>query len=303
MSDKVGKYNIKAVSKVIGIQPGTLRAWERRYKIIAPKRNKAGHRLYTENQVEELKWLKSKLDEGFTIGQAVSLLENKAVQQYGIQSKEDRENPIDKIKSELIHQLLQFNETKAHEILNQAFCYYTPQKVMLDILGSVLLKIGDLWKKQRITSAHEHFVSSFIRSRIGMLFQALPFNQHLPKGVAVCAPKETHEFGLLMFTFFLRQKGYNILYLGESIAEKDIEAIIKEINPRFLFMSCTMDQYIERLLHLTIDLDQKYTNLHIGLGGQAVQHLLPAQKEKIQHCIIGSQQKEWESWLHKIEGK
>ncbi|TKJ03751.1 MerR family transcriptional regulator, partial [Bacillus cereus] len=42
-----GKYNIKAVSNIIGVQPSTLRAWERRYQIIAPKRNQAGHRLYT----------------------------------------------------------------------------------------------------------------------------------------------------------------------------------------------------------------------------------------------------------------
>ena len=44
-----GKYNIKAVSNILGIQPSTLRAWERRYHIIAPKRNHAGHRLYTES--------------------------------------------------------------------------------------------------------------------------------------------------------------------------------------------------------------------------------------------------------------
>ncbi len=55
-----GKYNIKAVSNIIGVQPSTLRAWERRYQIIAPKRNQAGHRLYTEEHIQILKWLMEK---------------------------------------------------------------------------------------------------------------------------------------------------------------------------------------------------------------------------------------------------
>lgn len=70
-----GKYNIKAVSNIIGIQPSTLRAWERRYQVIAPKRNQAGHRLYTEEHIQILEWLMEKVSSGMMIGQAVQLLE------------------------------------------------------------------------------------------------------------------------------------------------------------------------------------------------------------------------------------
>ena len=75
-----GKYNIKAVSNIIGIQPSTLRAWERRYQIIAPKRNHAGHRLYTEEHIQILKWLMDKVSSGMMIGQAVQLLEGNRLQ-------------------------------------------------------------------------------------------------------------------------------------------------------------------------------------------------------------------------------
>ncbi len=37
-----GKYNIKAVSNIIGVQPSTLRAWERRYQILAQSGIKLG---------------------------------------------------------------------------------------------------------------------------------------------------------------------------------------------------------------------------------------------------------------------
>ncbi len=68
-----GKYNLKAISQMLGIQAGTLRAWERRYQIIAPVRNEAGHRLYTEEHVKIIKWLLVKVNNGFTISQAVHL--------------------------------------------------------------------------------------------------------------------------------------------------------------------------------------------------------------------------------------
>ncbi len=61
--------------KMLGIQPGTLRAWERRYQIIAPVRNESGHRLYAEEHIKILKWLIQRVNKGFTISQAVSLLE------------------------------------------------------------------------------------------------------------------------------------------------------------------------------------------------------------------------------------
>ena len=44
MLSQVGKYNMKAASQILGIQPGTLRAWERRYHMIAPVRNELGYR-------------------------------------------------------------------------------------------------------------------------------------------------------------------------------------------------------------------------------------------------------------------
>ncbi|WP_339062654.1 MerR family transcriptional regulator [Tepidibacillus marianensis] len=72
-----GIYNVKAISKKIGIQPGTLRAWERRYQIVTPKRNEVGHRIYSEQDLAILKWLVDKVNQGFTISQAVELLSEK----------------------------------------------------------------------------------------------------------------------------------------------------------------------------------------------------------------------------------
>ena len=46
---------IRAVANLTGINPVTLRAWERRYNLITPKRTPKGHRLYSENDIEIIK--------------------------------------------------------------------------------------------------------------------------------------------------------------------------------------------------------------------------------------------------------
>ena len=43
-------YRIKRVAHLTGINPATLRAWERRYGLVAPDRTGSGYRLYTDER-------------------------------------------------------------------------------------------------------------------------------------------------------------------------------------------------------------------------------------------------------------
>jgi MerR family transcriptional regulator, light-induced transcriptional regulator len=296
MSVQEGKYNIKAVSKMLGIQPGTLRAWERRYQIIAPKRNESGYRLYTDEHVKILKWLIAKVNKGFTISQAVSLLESNGIEQELLTDREKSDYSTD-LMDELLKALLTFDENRSNELMNRAFSMYTIEKVVIDIVGSLLVQIGDLWGKGEITSAHEHFASSFLRSRIGMIFNMIPRNGVLPKTVSVCGPDEWHEFGLLIFTLYLRQKGFDTVYLGASIAENDIDIIINEVNPKFLFLSCTLQRNLKKSLALIDRLIKKYPSLTIGVGGNAFEHLEEEIKRHYASYIVGQSRDEWEKWL------
>ncbi len=45
-------YPIRKISELTGINPVTLRAWERRYGLIKPERTPKGHRLYTDEHVQ-----------------------------------------------------------------------------------------------------------------------------------------------------------------------------------------------------------------------------------------------------------
>lgn len=292
-----GKYNIKAVSNMLSIQPGTLRAWERRYQIIAPKRNEAGHRLYTEEHVKILKWLLEKVNEGFTIGQAVSLLESN---QLNTQLFNKEDSRVEILIDSILHSLLQFDEIKAHEYLNESFSIFSVDKVTMDIISKVLIKVGEMWENHKITSAHEHFATSFLRSRIGMIYHNLPVNTVLPKVIAVCGPSESHELGLLIFTIYLRRKGYQVIYFGTSIVETDIDIVIEEVNPKFAFFSCTLQINVVPTIKLANRLRETYNFLTVGLGGSAFAMLPSQEKEALQEYIVGTTKEEWDRWISQM---
>ena len=57
MIDSTPIYNLKAVIQETGLGPETLRAWERRYGLLKPQRSPGGHRLYSQYDIDMLKWL------------------------------------------------------------------------------------------------------------------------------------------------------------------------------------------------------------------------------------------------------
>lgn len=64
-------YNLKVVIRETGLNAAVLRAWERRYGIPTPQRTPGGHRLYSQWDIETLKWLMARQAEGLSISRAV----------------------------------------------------------------------------------------------------------------------------------------------------------------------------------------------------------------------------------------
>ena len=67
-------YSIGAVGQMLGIAPATLRTWEERYGLPVPKRSPGGHRLYSRDQVDQLRFVKVQLAQGLAPADAHRLL-------------------------------------------------------------------------------------------------------------------------------------------------------------------------------------------------------------------------------------
>ena len=59
---------------MLSISAATLRNWEERYRLVQPERSGGGHRLYTRSQVEQLRFVKERIDEGLQPAEAHRLL-------------------------------------------------------------------------------------------------------------------------------------------------------------------------------------------------------------------------------------
>ena len=73
-------YSISAVERMVGVPAATLRNWEERYGLIQPERSGGGHRLFTRDQVEQLRFLAAQLEQGLQPAEAHRLLGERLAQ-------------------------------------------------------------------------------------------------------------------------------------------------------------------------------------------------------------------------------
>lgn len=59
---------------MLGVSQPAIRSWEDRYGLIVAERSEGGRRLYTRDQVEQLRFIKERVDEGLTAADAHRLL-------------------------------------------------------------------------------------------------------------------------------------------------------------------------------------------------------------------------------------
>src|SRR3954463_3825469 len=67
-------FNIGTVSRMTNILEATLRVWERRYGFPKATRTGGGHRLYSQEEVLRLQWVKTQIDEGVPVSNAIRAL-------------------------------------------------------------------------------------------------------------------------------------------------------------------------------------------------------------------------------------
>jgi len=69
-----GVYSIGAVARMLEIPVATIRNWEERYGAIVPERSPGGHRLYSRDQIERLRFLAAQVASGLSAADAHRLL-------------------------------------------------------------------------------------------------------------------------------------------------------------------------------------------------------------------------------------
>lgn len=73
-------YRMGEVGKITGLEAHVLRHWEAEFPMLKPKKNRSGHRVFNQSDIDLILRIKSLLqDEGFTVSGARKKLQEKDV--------------------------------------------------------------------------------------------------------------------------------------------------------------------------------------------------------------------------------
>jgi len=234
-------YNIGAVKSMTDIPAATLRVWERRYDFPKPERTSGGHRIYSEKDVEQLNWVKARVDEGMQISQAVEALrtmkeEGRPLQPptptpVSAQIAETEVPSLSVFKDRLRDALLANNTRAADQILGNVMALHPLEDLLMQIIRPTMQEIGDRWLQGEISVADEHVATYYLRHRMIMWMESGPPPYPVPPTLLACAPDEWHEGSLLMLGVMLRRRRWPVTYLGQSLPLEDLAKFVRETHP------------------------------------------------------------------------
>jgi MerR family transcriptional regulator, light-induced transcriptional regulator len=246
-------YNIKAVSRLTGVAADTLRRWESRYNILSPQRSTGGYRMYSQRDVDTIRWLKARVDEGLTISRACDLLRTQPetalsdgaggpggpARSVAVDSAPAGVRSLPVLTTELLAWLERMDEAHAGQVLTEALGLYTVEQVVEELVYPLLVEVGERWMRGEWSVAQEHFASAFIRGRLANLLHTSPYNAAGRLVLVACAPEELHEIGALITALYLRRNGYRVVYLGQNVPLDSLVSTIRTLRPAVVCCSAS----------------------------------------------------------------
>jgi MerR family transcriptional regulator, light-induced transcriptional regulator len=287
-------YNLKAAIRETGLTAETLRAWERRYGLVKPKRSPGGHRLYSFKDIQILKWLVQRQQEGMSISRAVEMW--RSLEESGqdpLESGADRsvilsseDGSLDDLRNKWIQACLEFNEPEAEKIANMAFAVAAPETVLVNLFQKGLSIIGEHWYTGKASVQQEHFASAVAMRRLYNLLSAAPLPNRNEYILLACPPEEDHEFGLLMVAVLLRRRGWRVVYLGPNVPLYRLEEALRAIKPTLVVSLAQGLTQAKNLREMAVMLaDHK---IKVAYGGRVFIEI-PELTEKIPGTFIGNE--------------
>jgi DNA-binding transcriptional MerR regulator len=209
---ETGYLPIGTVSRLTGVNAVTLRAWERRYGLINPKRTPKGHRLYTPADIERVRELRRLVGQGVPISQ---------IRVSPAPENEARAAVEPDLWADFLERMVaaisRFDEPKLEALYQDAMALYPVDVVTKQLLMPLLRVLGERWDRTAGGIAEEHFFGVFMRNKLGARFH---HRQHHARGqclLAACLPGEHHELGLLLLALAAHDRGYRVVLLGADM--------------------------------------------------------------------------------------
>lgn len=247
-------YRISTIARLTSFSSQRLRAWERRYGFLTPKRGPGGHRLYGADDLRILEAVRRLLDCGRTIGE-ISAMGRTAL--LGGPAAPVPAGPAPSIAADghrsgarpgqwvgrMVDAALSIDSRAINALLDEAFAALPTEQVVHGVIGEALHRIGVLWEEGRCSVACEHVATGVFVHRVRTLVEAsaraIPGPG--PRILCACLPAERHELGLLAIGYSLAIRGSRVTLLGPDVPFADIEDACRSVAPHAVLLSVSTE--------------------------------------------------------------
>lgn len=221
-----GLLPIREVARLTGVNPVTLRAWERRYGLIVPQRTPKGHRLYSGAQIDQVRQVLAWLERGVAVSQVKGLLKERLPEA----------SSVDSTWRAAQQQLLEAIEALAERALDDAFnrnmALYPPATLCRHLLLPLLDELRLRWRQQPDARLEQVFFLSWLRSKLGArLYHNNRLHPSAPLLLLNLSP-EPMEPGLWLCAWLASDAECPVQVLDWAIPATELQVAVRRIQPR-----------------------------------------------------------------------
>ncbi len=240
-------FTIKDLENISGIKAHTIRIWEKRYNLLAPKRTETNIRFYTPADLTKLLNIVLLNTNNFKISKIAEM----SVEEITLQARELAFNTA--INDEAINAfklaMFQFDKVLFNNSYNTLLHKKTFRDIFRDVFLPFLENIGLLWQTETLLPAHEHFISNLIAQKIQANTEKLQYNiNNTNKTYVLFLPEnEIHELGLLYLNYELVLRGFHTVYLGQSLPLNNLNYFLESDREICFITSLTIQPYDDQI--------------------------------------------------------
>lgn len=220
-------FPIREVARLTGINPVTLRAWERRYGLIQPTRTESGHRLYSQADIDEVRSILGWIERGVAVSKVGKILARS--QALKVQAAPVRRPPAsgewDEWRQQVRRAVHGFDERRLEQIYGQVFSSYPMVVVFQDVLMPVWHEL--LVRQEAFGQTSEWLMlDSFLRARTLQRLQWLQSQGQDCTVLLAAVPGQCRELELLVTGLLMgsNEVAVQVLALGQPLEELSLVA-------------------------------------------------------------------------------
>lgn len=273
-------YSIKQASIRSGVSVPLIRAWERRYGLVSPKRTPSGYRLYDDEAIATLLRVRELTETGWSASEAsrAVLAGEVPVPPVGADAPEPlspaplSDESARARRVTLVRRFLDAAESMdiaaTGAALDEIFALGSFEAIVDDLLMPALAALGEAWADGQLDVAAEHAASAAVQRRLSALYEAAGSSGE-PRVVVGLPPGSRHEIGALAFAVALRRRGVNLLYLGADVPVASWVHVIERDRVRVAIMSVAQEVDRSPALDVASALRIASHRIVVAVGGRA----------------------------------